>query len=639
MLAILAASGGGALPESKAILMSFETNPRFLHQLLAEAHAGRLQLPDFQRSYVWGDDDVRSLIGSILRGFPVGALLTLRSGGPVAFKPRLLEGVASERKQRAEPEAQEAEELLLDGQQRITSLYGALMRQSSMTVRRPKSERHTLERFYYIDIARAANAADGIEDALLGVPQSRLRRDEIMQIDLSTREKEFEAGCFPLNIVFDMIATNKWIWDYQTFWQMRGQPKDDLARAFMQRILQPLLSYQMPVIRLDSKTSREAVCLVFEKVNVGGKKLDAFELVTAIFAGSAEPLNLREDWVQRYKRIQLGAKSQGMPQKVFDNLRGFDFLQAVSLLVTLDARKQAEKAQLRELPQVSCRREALLGMALADFRAKAPAVEDGFREAGRFLNEQKILWAADLPYPAQAVALAAVHAVCGKSAKSAAAKDKLRLWFWRTSLAEDYGSSPESKLAKDTEEVSRWLDGGAEPERLHLLKFNPDRLESLKWRISAAYRAFAALLLQQGCRDFITGAPADILTFGNDPMDVHHVFPRDWCLKAGIAETRFDSIINKTPLTAASNREIGGVAPSQYLAAIQKKHGLTSDQLDAILRTHLISPELLRANDFEGFFADRKRRLAELAARATGLSVDATPPFEPEGELSDEGDA
>ena len=78
--------------------MTFETNPRFLRDLLDQAHAGRLQLPDFQRSYVWGDDDVKALIASIVRGFPVGALLTLRMGGEVNFRPRLLEGVEPARK-------------------------------------------------------------------------------------------------------------------------------------------------------------------------------------------------------------------------------------------------------------------------------------------------------------------------------------------------------------------------------------------------------------------------------------------------------------------------------------------------------------------------------------------------------------
>lgn len=71
----------------------FDTTKEDLKDILRKAHEGRLQLPDFQRDYVWGDEDVRSLIASIAKGFPVGALLTLESGGEVRFKPRLLAGV------------------------------------------------------------------------------------------------------------------------------------------------------------------------------------------------------------------------------------------------------------------------------------------------------------------------------------------------------------------------------------------------------------------------------------------------------------------------------------------------------------------------------------------------------------------
>ncbi|WP_136646428.1 DUF262 domain-containing protein [Tabrizicola sp. YIM 78059] len=611
--------------------MTFETNPRFLRDLLAEAHAGKLQLPDFQRSYVWGDEDVKALIASILRGFPVGALLTLRAGGEVKFRPRLLEGVEPARQAAGEGPAAAADELLLDGQQRITSLYGALRAPQAMLVRKPKSERKTLRRFYYLDIARALKAGEELEDAILGLPESRIRKDEALTIDLSDRAKEFESGCFPLNIAFDQGEAMKWLWDYQAYWQGQGSPRTDQANAFMARILQPLQSYQMPTIRLGRETSREAVCLIFEKVNVGGKKLDAFELVTAIFAGAAQPLNLRDDWAARLDRIRKGPKGQGMGMPVFDHLRGFDFLQAVSLAATHAARHAAPAGS--QPPQISCRREALLALRLEDFRTQAPAVEEGFREAGRFLAEQKVLWAADLPYPAQAVALAAFFAIAGKDAHSAPAREKLERWFWRSSLAEDYGTSPESKLARDAEEVTRWLTGGDEPDRMRLLTFNPDRLDSLRMRVSAAYRAFAALLLRQGCRDFITGKPADIGTFHNDPMDVHHIFPRAWCEGQGIGADAYDSIINKTPLTAGSNREIGGRAPSDYLARIEARHGLTPAQMDDILRSHLIEPAFLRANDFKGFIADRKARLADLAARAMGLPLAAAaPPAEPEGE-------
>ena len=104
----------------------FLTNPRQLSQLLKEAHEGRLQLPDFQRSYVWGDEDVRNLIASVAKGYPIGAFLSLQTGGEVRFKPRLLEGVNG-RDAGYTPPA----ELLLDGQQRLTSLYQTLYRERS----------------------------------------------------------------------------------------------------------------------------------------------------------------------------------------------------------------------------------------------------------------------------------------------------------------------------------------------------------------------------------------------------------------------------------------------------------------------------------------------------------------------------
>lgn len=610
--------------------MTFETNPRFLRDLLDQAHQGRLQLPDFQRSYVWGDHDVCALIASILRGFPVGALLTLRAGGEVNFKPRLLEGVEAARQAAGQGPAAAAEELLLDGQQRITSLYGALKCPLPMTVRKPKSERKRLKRFYYLDIAQALEAGEELEDAILGLPESRIRRDEVLTIDLSDRTKEFETGCFPLNLAFSDAAFD-WIDDYRDHWYGRDDSRAGLGKQFRKQILEPLRAYQMPVISLGQKTSREAVCLVFEKVNVGGKKLDAFELVTAIFAGAPEPLNLREDWAERFERIRKGPKGQGLGMPVFDHLRGFDFLQAVSLAVTHAARMAAPAGA--QPPQISCKREALLALKLEDFRKHAPAVENGFREAGRFLAEQKVLWAADLPYPAQAVVLAAFFAIAGTATLGAAAKERLERWFWRTALAEDYGTSPESKLAKDAEEVVRWLRGGAEPERMRLLTFNPDRLDSLRMRLSAAYRAFSALLLRQGCRDFITGQPAEITTFHNDPMEVHHIFPRAWCEARQIGPDRYDSIVNKTPLTAASNREIGKRAPSEYLARIEARHGLSSAQMDDILRSHLIEPAYLRADDFDGFIADRRARLAALAGAVLGLPLAApAAPAEPEEE-------
>src|SRR5205085_12636299 len=94
--------------------VEFDTTKKALDELLKKAREGSLQLPDFQRGWVWDDEGIRSLLVSISRSFPVGALMTLQTGGEVRFKPRLIEGAPDEN-ERCVPEA-----LLLDGQQRIT---------------------------------------------------------------------------------------------------------------------------------------------------------------------------------------------------------------------------------------------------------------------------------------------------------------------------------------------------------------------------------------------------------------------------------------------------------------------------------------------------------------------------------------
>jgi len=89
---------------------TFQTNPIDLNKLLDECERGIIQLPDFQRSWVWDEDRIKSLISSISRAFPVGALMSLDTGGPVNFKPRPIEG--------APPGAKTVvpQSLLLDGQ-------------------------------------------------------------------------------------------------------------------------------------------------------------------------------------------------------------------------------------------------------------------------------------------------------------------------------------------------------------------------------------------------------------------------------------------------------------------------------------------------------------------------------------------
>src|SRR5258708_4432069 len=138
---------------------TFQTNLYDLHKLLDDCHRGNIQLPDFQRSWVWDEDRIKSLIASVSRAFPVGALMSLDTGGPVNFKPRPVEG--------APPEAKDItpQSLLLDGQQRMTSLYQVTLRGKVVETVTPKKKK--VSRWFYIDIRKALDPSADREEAII----------------------------------------------------------------------------------------------------------------------------------------------------------------------------------------------------------------------------------------------------------------------------------------------------------------------------------------------------------------------------------------------------------------------------------------------------------------------------------------
>ncbi len=612
----------------------FDSTKEDLKELLKKVSVGKLQLPDFQRDYVWGDDDVQSLIASIAKGFPVGALLTLENGGDVVFKPRPLAGVENVN---AVPE-----DLLLDGQQRMTSLFQAMY--SRKPIRTRTQKKVEVERFYYLDMAKAASDAANIEEAIVGVPADRVIRTNFghdVVLDLSTKTAEYAQDLFPVNQIFDCM---QWYFGWLNHWQGTTADRLELGTRFFKGVVERIQHYKMPIIRLDKHNSREAICLVFEKVNVGGKKLDAFELVTAIYAASN--FDLRQDW-KGHGQNGSGGRSRRMlgtdsPRRVLKGIESTDFLQACTLLHTRQNRldKAAAGAKDADLPQISCKREALLSLPLTAYKTFADGVEAGYIEAAGFLNELKIIDAKDAPYPPQITALAATFSVLGKAAQNAVARDKLAKWFWAIALGEQYGSSTESKLARDVPELVAWLTENASPPRsVEEAIFQQDRLKRLRSRLSAAYKAIHALLMRHGCQDFISGKGFELMTFYEAQVDVHHVFPQAWCKKQGIKAELFDSIINKTPLSKLSNILIGGNAPSVYLKQIETQHGLTSVQLDAILCTHLIEPAFLRNDDFDGFYNARLTALSGLISTALGKPVVVSHGTNEQEKEFDDGDA
>jgi len=604
---------------------TFKTNPYDLHELLKNCDRGLLQLPDFQRSWVWDEERITSLIASVSRAFPIGALMTLETGGGVDFKPRPVEG-APKAAMDAKPHS-----LLLDGQQRMTSLYQVALRGEIVETITPKKKR--VKRWFYIDIQKALDLNIDREEAILSIQEDRTIVSDFgreIVLDLRTAEDEFEKLMYPVSMVFR--------WDE---WQRRfieySMKKGDFAEkwatiaAFKETVLDNFGKYQVPVIALGSGTSKEAVCVVFEKVNTGGKALDAFELVTAMYAAVGH--ELRRDWygkdseTGRQHRLAMAMRPAGQDTGIIAEVSNTDFLQAISLFHTRERRREAasEGKQGKDLPAVTGNRQALLNLPLEAYKKFQDQVEHGFVQAAKFLYTLHVYRIFDLPYQSQIVPLAAILADIGEAWTHEANRAKLAQWYWNGVFGELYGSAVDTRIARDFMEVPSWLKGGETPSTVRDATFRADRLKTMRMRLSAAYKGVNALLMKEGAQDIRSGQKFDHTIFFGENIDIHHIFPKAWCEAQGIKPAVFDSIINKTPLSYKTNRIIGGAAPSAYLARLEtggtETPPIIPENLDTYLRSHLIDPFFLRADNFEAFMRDRQERLLALIELATGKTV------------------
>ena len=601
-------------------MSTFDSTKFPLPQILADITAGKIQLPDFQRGWVWDDEHVKSLLVSIARSFPVGAVMMLDAGGDIRFQVRPIENVDFP------DNLPEPERLILDGQQRLTSLTQVLSVEKP--VRTFDHKGSEISRYYYIDITMALEN-DRLEEAFISIPEDRkvktnFNRDIVM--DLSTLELELKEFHFPCS---QILNSDEWER------ALHGHSPERIGDyfSFREKIITSFRNYMLPVISLGKATTKEAVCLVFEKVNTGGVPLSVFELVTATFA--AEGFNLRDDWFGSELRGVEGCRERLAREPILADIKPTDFLQAVSILQTHERRQEdiAEGKTGKMVSAISAKRASVLSLKLDAYRKWAPLVEQGFLRAAHFMRKQCFFNDRELPYRTQLVPLAAVLSQLGDRWLEPRSYDRLSRWFWCGVLGELYGGAVETRMANDFEDILRWFeldpgDSGQEPSNelprtISDAAFQESRLDTLRSRVSAAYKGLNVLVLREGAEDFFWKETIQALNYEDMALDIHHIFPRAWCRENGIKRTVYDSVVNRTPISSKTNRMIGSKAPSEYLAALQShcQVDLTEEEMNRILSTHRIPFSPLRSNNFKAFYSSRKSALIELVEKATGKSV------------------
>ena len=555
-----------------------DTNPRALKDLLSEVHSRSMVLPDFQRDFVWEPGATQELIVSIANNYPAGSILRVRDAKRV-FSAREFEGAPA-------LAGQPHTFLVLDGQQRLTSLYQAFYGVG--------------EHRYYLDLNKLLKDTD-FEEAIFHVRATTKWAKSHESFELQAKDM-----LLPLSVLKGG-AGGFLQWLLQA---TNSMPQDDRIR--MQDALTKLNDawiktiddYHFPVVTLSDKTEPDALCTIFETLNRTGVKLSVFELLTARFW--PQNINLRDLWDKAKEDYPIILDFEVDPYYV---------LQAIALAS-------------RKSP--SCKRGEVLNLKPAEIEAWWPSVISGLAVGLDILRDDcKVMQPKWLPYQTMLAPMAAVLAKSGlpKTAEAGAQREKLKRWFWCAVFGQAYESSPNSQSAKDVVDLVTWLSGGALPETVAGLRFDPKALRDVTPRQRSIYRGMICLILGSGAgaRDFYSQKVITGKLMNDEGIDDHHVFPADFLeKKKGVTLSRTrDCILNRTLIDRTTNQMISNRAPSDYMAEIRN----TPDfPFDDVLASHCLPTGKgapFWSDDYDAFLVWREARLWQEIKLATGMT-DAT---------------
>lgn len=549
-----------------------DTNPRALKDLLAEVHNLTSVLPDFQRDFVWEPGATQELIVSIASNYPAGSILRVRDAKRV-FAAREFEGA---------PLLGTSKHtfLVLDGQQRLTSLYQAFYGVG--------------EHRYYLDLGKLRDGSDFEESIFHMRATTRWAK---AREDFAIQAKEL---LLPLSVLKGG-AGGFGQWSRKVARRLSDKERialEDALDGIERQWIQAIDDYHFPVVTLSDQTEPDALCTIFETLNRTGVKLSVFELLTARF------------WPQNIKLRALWEKAlANHPIIEAFEVDPYYILQGISLAS-------------RKAP--SCKRSDVLNMDAGDITAWWDLVVDGLATGLEILRDDcKVILPKWLPYQTLLPPLSAVLARAGnpKTAAAGAQREKLKRWFWCAVFGQIYESAPNSKSAKDVVELLPWLAGGDLPDSVSSFKFDPRALRDVTPRQRAIYRGTICLILGGGARDFHTQSVISGKLMAEEGIDDHHVFPSAYLERQGITPARLrDCVLNRTLIDRTTNQMISDRAPSDYLAEIRGTPGFP---FEPVLTSHSLptSPNspLLR-DDYEGFLEWRQNHLWQEIQRVTGTS-------------------
>ena len=510
-----------------------------------------LLLPEFQREYVWNREQAKQLIISLLKGYPVGALLFWKTDSPPILKniDKL-------------PDRLGTVQVILDGQQRLTTLY-LLTTGEIPPYYREQDIQNDPRNLYY-------NLATG---ELQYYQASKMRDDPLWQrvVDCFTHSKDIN--------VFELAQ------------QHAGTPQQafDLAQRYQQNLtaLLDILKVDLPVQTVPPHATLEEAVDIFDRVNSMGTKLSAPELALT---------HVTAKWPEA--RRVMKAKIEELKQRHFH----FD-LSFLTRALTVVVTRHALLNTIHSRPQKELMRGWERLSRILDYLVTI-LPQHAYIHSTQDLNSLYVL----IPW----IAYLDLHG--GHFPSQTSIKYAIR-WLYAAHIWSRYTAQTDQKLEQDVAIVVREEEPWERLEARIIDQRGRIRVKASdfegRWSSHPLFRMVFILAKAHGAIDWFNGVPLGSAVKGRYAFHWHHIFPSSMLYR-----TRYDSdnhlhrkivneIANLAFLTATSNVALGAKLPEEYFPEVEKRYPGT------LARQFIpMQPELWKLERFEDFLEARRQLMA-----------------------------
>jgi len=547
-------------------------SPETIQDIVKFAAEGKWVLPEFQRNYVWDEEQIKELLESILRDYFIGNFLVWevkQEKNKLEFETKCING--------ANPQSDQISGIILDGQQRITSLYKA--------IKAPEVNlEDKMNSYFYIDFN--AWMKDVTNDSIVAITYRKY-----------SDEETYESFYFPFYRI-----DNYRIWTNGLRKYLRNKKEideekiDDIIDFISAKLDHFWKNYNVPIIRLPENIGLESMSIIFERINTKGEELNVFDLLVArLFRYNVK---LRKLWDET-KEIEI-KRYYGIYKEKIPVL----MVQGMSLYYN-----PTHSAKRNEILNIfeSVYKNRPIGSFESDWKDFAEYLKEAIKRIENPRNGYGVRGEKNLPSTSTLPVLAALLKKIKELGGNADLYSKLDMWYWSAILTNAYSGAADTVMAQDVKDVIEWFKNDENIPRTVVQaqrKWESGKgLEYLKELISSSnstYKGILSLIGLKGAKDFRTGQTFESSAVNN----FDHIFP-----KSKFKEHQYvNSILNITWLTGGTNKNIKKAKlPSEFIEEFRAKFN-SEEEFKKVLDSHFINEEAYQAmkHDNLGMFIEKR---------------------------------